>query len=156
MALRKPIVLNSGQLEQLQSEDILTPVPNSLTVINEQIDPILIGGSVYISSANSIKYAKADLIGTKDVIGICIEDIAPSGSGTIQVDGLLTLTTEQWDLATGDMGGLTPGATYFLSDVTAGRITKVPPGVDEHYVVKIGVAISTINFEILIGTPIKL
>ncbi len=152
--IRKPIVLNNGQLEQLQVEDKLAPIPHILEVINSETIPILIGATVYIDSANTIKYAKADSIVTKDVIAMCIGDIISEESGIVQVDGLLTLTIEQCDTATGDTGGLTPGSVYVLSAVTMGRITKVAPTAG--YVVKIGTAISALDFEISIGTPIKL
>ncbi len=152
--IRKPLVLSNGCLEQLQAGDTLAPVPHTLEVTNDETITILIGAVVYISSANAVKYAKADLATTKSAIAMCLGDIIATELGIIQVDGLLTLTTEQWDLATGDTGGLTPGSVYFLSAATIGRITNVPPTTG--YIVKIGTAISTVNFEISIGTPIKL
>lgn len=156
MATKKPLVITDGNLEQLQAGDNLAPVPNSLDVVNGEAFAILIGASSYIDSANTIKYANADSIDTKDAIGLCTEEIAISGSGVVQVDGLLILTTAQWDIATGDTGGLTPGAVYFLSDVTIGRITKTATTTTGHYIVKMGIAVSTTDFEIMIGTPIKL
>lgn len=156
MATKKPLVITDGNLEQLQAGDNLAPVPNSLDVANGETIAILVGASTYIDSADTIKYANADSVDTKDAIGICVAEIAISGSGTIQVDGLLTLTTAQWDIATGDTGGLTPGAVYFLSDVTHGRITKTATTTIGHYIVKMGIAVSTTDFEIMIGTSIKL
>ncbi len=152
--IRKPLILNSGNLEQLQAGDRLAPVPNTLDVINGEAASILPGGVVYISSDSTIKYAQADSILTKDAIALCISEIISSESGIVQTDGTLTLTITQWDLVTGDTGGLIPGTVYFLSETTNGRITKTAP--INGYVVKIGVAISTVNFEISIGTPIKL
>ncbi len=156
MAIRKPLVITNGNLEQLQAGDNLAPVPNTINVINGETTAILIGASIYIDSANTVKYAKADSINTKDVIGMCIDEIAISGSGIVQNDGLITLTTEQWDIVTGDTGGLIPGTIYFLSDITIGRIMKDAPITVGHYVIRVGIAVSMIDFEIMIGTPIKL
>lgn len=152
--IKKPLVLSNGHLEQLQAGDTLAPVPHTLEVTNDGTITILTGAIVYISAANAVKYAKADLAATKDAIAMCLGDIIATELGIVQVNGLLTLTTEQWDLATGDVGGLVPGSVYFLSAATRGRITNIPPITG--YVVKIGTAISTIDFEISIGTPIKL
>lgn len=37
-----------------------------------------------------------------------------------------------------------------------GRITRVPPTTVGHYVIRLGTAIDTTDFAIMIGTPVKL
>ena len=152
--IKKPIVITQGQLEQLQIGDVLAPVPNVFEAVNGESATILIGGTVYISAANTVKYAKADDEVTKNAIALCTADIDSSEIGVVQVDGRLTLTIAQWDIATGDTGGLVPGTSYFLSEAVAGRISKIAPNTG--FVAKIGIAVSTIDFEILISAPIKL
>lgn len=152
--IKKPIVITNGQLEQIQVGDVLAPIPNIFGVTNDDSVAMEVGGTVYISSANMVKYAKADSGTTKNAIAMCIKDMAVSATGIVQVDGRLTLTALEWDLVTGDTGGLTPGTPYFLSEVTAGRITKIAPTTG--FVVRMGTAISTVNFEISINAPIKL
>ncbi len=152
--IKKPLVITNGQLEQLQTGDVLASIPNTIDVINGEVSILLTGGTVYISEANTVKYAKADDEITKNVIALCVADIANSATGAIRISGRLTLTTTEWDVATGDTGGLTPGASYFLSGTTAGRITKTAP--ISGYVVRVGVAVSLVDFEISINVPIKL
>jgi hypothetical protein len=54
----------------------------------------------------------------------------------------------------GETGGLTIGAIYFLAEDTIGSIRKIAPTTG--YVLEIGRALSTIDFEIKIGLAIKL
>ncbi len=55
------------------------------------------------------------------------EQAASSYAGfTLTQVGLVTLTTAQWDARTGDTGGLTVGADYWLSSTTGG-LTKTKP-----------------------------
>ena len=152
--IKKPIVITNGQLEQLQVGDVLVHAPNTFEATNGESISILIGGTVYISGVNTIKYAKADSDATKTAIAMCTNDIVSGEDGVVQVNGRLTLTTVQWDLVTGDTGGLIPGISYFLSEITSGRISKIAPNTG--FVVKIGIAVSTIDFEISISAPIKL
>lgn len=152
--IRKPLVLNSGNLEQLQVGDRLAPVPNSIQIVNGEDYSILAGQPIVIDETNNAKYA--DAIDNKDVVAFCVEDVLSTELGTFQVDGLLPLTTAQWDNITGETGGLRPGKVYFLDNSDVGRITRVVPTTVGHYIVKLGTAINTIDFAIMIGTPIKL
>lgn len=154
MAIRKPLILNNGQLEQLQAGDRLAPVPNSIPLINGEDFTILAGQPIIINSESNAKYA--DATENKDAIALCVENVLSTVLGVFQTDGLLSLTTTQWDMITGDVGGLQPGKIYFLDDSDTGRITRVPPITVGHYVVRLGTAINTTDFAIMIGTPIKL
>ncbi len=152
--IRKPLILNSGNLEQLQAGDRLAPVPNSIQIINGEDYTISAGQPIVIDDQNEAKYANAVI--NKDVVAFCVEDVLTTISGTFQIDGILSLTTAQWDLITGEVGGLRPGKIYFLDDNDTGRIVRTPPTTPEHYVVRLGAAISTTDFAIMLGTPIKL
>ena len=52
--------------------------------------------------------------------------------------------------------GLTAGATYYLSAATAGAMTVTPPSTVGQYVVRLGKALSTTEFEIRIERPVLL
>lgn len=158
MAARKPLVLNAGTIEQLQSGDTLDAVVSEVDIIS-----LTNGGGAtanicepaYVSAANTFQLARANASGTTRPIGLVKStSIAASASGSIQTDGVFVATTTQWDAVTGGSGGLTAGSIYWLSEATAGRLTTTAPS--SGYVVKVGQALSTTDMEISIGSPIKL
>jgi hypothetical protein len=157
MALRKPLVLNGGLLEQLQSGDTLDAtlsIADEVTLTNGGGGSAPPGSPVYISAASTFQLSRANASGTAKVIGFVVAAIAAAATGAIRKDGTLSLTIEQWDTITGQTGGLTPGTDYFLSGATAGRLTTTAPSTG--WVLPVGTAISSTDFEIQIGLPIKL
>jgi hypothetical protein len=101
--------------------------------------------------------AEANAVGTTFVMGLVqATSIAGSASGNIQVNGILTLTTTQWNTAFGTASGLTPGTTYFLSATTAGLGTATAPSTTGQYVTRLGIALSTTELLINISPPILL
>lgn len=157
MALRKPLVIVSGQIQQLQSTDTLD-APQAggdvLTQTNDEVGAIVIGTPVYNDVADGIKKAKADAVGTKSIIGIVRDSsITAATAGIVQTNGVLTATTGQWDTAFGTSGGLTVGTRYFLSAATAGLGTGTAPSTVGQYVVELGIAISTT--ELLLSAPFR-
>jgi hypothetical protein len=160
MAIRKPLVLNGGQIEQLQAGDVLDAVvaqSDSVGVTNGNASPIVIGAPVYIKAADQVDLAKADAQGTVQVLGL-IKDasIASSAAGNAQTGGVLSATTAQWDAITGDVGGLTANAIYWLSASTAGKLTRTAPTTVGQFVVRVGIALSTTELKIEPEAPIKL
>lgn len=147
MSLRKPLVLNSGQIQQLQSGDTLDAVQSggdAVVQTNDEASPIVIGTPVYNDAVDGVKKAKADAVGTKSVIGLVRDTSIGAGStGAIQVSGVLTATTGQWDAAFGTTGGLAFGVRYYLSAATAGLGTVTAPSTTGQYVVELGIALST-------------
>ena len=127
MAQRKPLVMNSGQIEQLQSGDTLDAVVTEVDLIsrtNNNASPIVIGAPVYPDGNGTVDIAQADASGTVEVLGLVQEtSIAAAASGYIQTDGILTATTGQWDAVAGTTGGLTAGTVYWLDPDTAGLLT---------------------------------
>lgn len=157
MAIRKPLVITNGNLEQLQAGDNLAPIPNTLQLLNDKSVQIEAGSPICIELANIANTTKITDVNRKDAIALAINIIPPNEINTFQVDGVLTLTTTQWDIVTEETGGLIPGAVYFLSEsVTSGRISRTPPVITGNYIVRIGIAVNSTDFEIMIGTPIKL
>lgn len=160
MAARKPLVIASGQIQQIQSGDVLDAVVTEVDVIsltNNNVGAIVIGMPVYSDDADDVDKAQADAVATVEVVGL-VQDvsIAAAGSGFIQTDGVLTATTTQWDAVAGTTGGLTAGAIYYLSAATAGNLTETAPTTTGQFVLRVGKALSTTDMEISVSQPVKL
>jgi hypothetical protein len=148
MALRKPLVLVGGEIQQLQSGDTLSgPVAevDEVTLTNGDVGAHAIGDVVYIDAADDAKKAKADAAGTSKAIALATAAISAAASGSYQTNGILAGLT-----------GLTAGATYYLSAATAGAMTATAPSTVGQYVVKLGTAISTTELMIDIEPRILL
>lgn len=151
MAVKKPLVLTNGQIEQLQSGDTLAN-PNTLSRTFDSATSA--GEAVYASGAGTVELAQADAQSTIRVAGLALEDVGTGNTGNLLADGVLTLNTTQWDAVTGQTGGLTPGSNYFLSEATAGALTVNAPSTG--FVVRVGHALSDTELEIEVQQPIKL
>lgn len=126
---------------------------------NDDIVSLPAGTPVYSSGLNLIKRATADGItpGKEKVFGIVVNNsIAISATGTIQVAGILLLTTALWDAVTGQVGGLTEGATYYLDPTTPGKLTTTVPSTPTQYISIVGVAMSSTDMFINLDQPTEL
>ena len=122
---------------------------------NGEATAITIGMPVYISGADTAKKSVANSASTKEVVGLVSDvSVASAASGNIQIQGALVATTGQWDAITGQTGGLTVGARYFLDNTTAGKMTTTVPS--SGYICSIGTAQSTTKFIIGLRDPIQL
>jgi hypothetical protein len=161
MALRKPVVLINGRLTQIPAGDTLeAPVAEvdsfSLTNGSAAAAPIC-SPVVLTGTADTFVLARADASGTADTFAlVSAPSIAAAASGAVQTDGFFTATTTQWDVVTGQTGGLTPGAAYFLSATTAGRLTTTAPTATGQFCGYIGRAISSTVLEISLDRAIAL
>lgn len=160
MALRKPLVMVNGQIQQLQSGDSLDAISSEVDVVsrtNSNAGSITIGQAVYPDDNGAVDLAQADASGTVEVLGlVATPSIVSSASGSIQTDGILVATTAQWDVVTGETGGLVAGTVYYLDPSTAGSITSTAPTSSGQYVARLGMATSTTELEISIRSPILL
>lgn len=157
MAIKKPLVLNSttNKPEQLQAGDTLADNTNQYQLINGNAGSLVICTPVYISAAGTMDKARANAAGTSNCVGLVMETtVAPSASGYIAFQDIMVATTGQWDVVTGQTGGLTPGSSYFLDEATAGKLKTGTVSVG--YVQEIGIAISTTEMLINPSQPIKL
>lgn len=148
MALRKPLVLVSGQVQQLQSGDTLDAVVSETegqVYTNGDAGNHVIGEAVYLSAADTVRKAQANAAGTARAVAIATATIVNATTGTYQTSGSL-----------GGLTGLTAGAVYYLSAATPGAITVTAPSTLGQYVVEIGVATSTTELLIDIKPPILL
>jgi len=154
MAKRKPLVITNGQIERLQSGDRLD-LANSATKQNDSGNTINIATPVYVSG-NNVLPAQADAQSTVRVAGLADATTANGNPIEVVADGVFTATTGEWDAVTGQTGGLTPGADYWLSATTAGELTTTAPDADGEFVQRVGHALSATELEIEVGQPIKL
>jgi hypothetical protein len=161
MASRLPLVLNTGQIQQLQSGDVLS-VPifsggDVISLTNDNGSPILIGYPVYASAADHVNLAQANAAGTSIVIGLVKDvSIASAAAGNIQVNGVFSASTAQWDAAFGTSGGLVFNTRYYLSQTTAGRGTVTAPSTVGQLVVLLGYALSTTELLLAVSNAILL
>ena len=160
MASKKPLVITNGQIEQLQAGDTLNASVSEVDVVtktNDNAGAIVIGTPVYVKANSNVDKARANAQGTVQLLGLVAEaSVAAAASGIIQTDGVLAATTGQWDAVTGESGGLTPGAPYYLDAATAGLLTQTAPTTTAQFVVRVGLAISSTEMDITLTAPIKL
>lgn len=160
MALRKPLVMVNGRPSQLPAGDTLEAVVSEVDAFimtNGSASSVVIGTPVYVATADTFNLAQASASGTTDTFAlVSAASIAAAASGAVQTDGFFTATTTQWDVITGQTGGLTPGAAYFLSAATAGRLTITAPTAVGQFVGYVGRAISSTVFEISLDRAIAL
>lgn len=161
MALRKPLVIVAGQIQQLQAGDTLNASVTESEVISVTNGSggalaLVIGTPVYISGDDTVKKANAAALATANVIGLVADvSIADGDGGTVIVEGVLTATTAQWDAVTGGTGGLVAGTLYYL-DATAGLLTATPLTTVGQYIAPIGVALSTVALKLDVEPTILL
>lgn len=148
MALRKPLVLVNGQIQQIQAGDTLnaTIAENETQQwTNGDSGSHSIGNVVYISAADTVKKAQANAGATANPIGFATGTIANGAVGSYQTSGTLS-----------GLSSLSTGATYYLDPTTPGAMTTTAPTTAGQYVVELGVAISTTEFMIRLRPPILL
>lgn len=156
MAIVRPLTINNGQIERASASDTVLG-PDHSPVTNETGGSLVIGTPVYQTGvANEVAKAHGNAVSTAKVLGLLMQTLADAASGYALTDGRMTATTAEWDAVTGQTGGLTPGANYYLDPTTAGMLTTTAPTADGHVVAPVGQAKSTTDFEITILTTIKL
>lgn len=135
----------------LSTLSILSATGNLIGFVNGDASALSAGQAIALMSlADNIQKADADgTSGRPQCIGLMRTKSVPvSGVGEVQFSGSMILTTAQWDEVTGQAGGLTPGAPYYL-DVTPGKLTTTPPATG--VVRLVGVASSTTVMVIIVS-----
>jgi hypothetical protein len=110
------------------------------------------GSAVTVATGN-LSAALADGSGAQVCVGLLTQNWS-TGDATVCGAGPLTLTTAQWDLVTGQSGGLTPGATYYVADVDAGNITSTAPSAPGDYVTVVGYAMNATTMIVQPAAPL--
>lgn len=125
------------------------------SLTNGEASAIAIGRAVYASAAGAVKLANANASGTVNIVGLVqATSINSAAAGEVATSGVVEATTAQWDAVTGQTGGLTFGARYYLSNTTAGALTTTAP--TSGFVVLVGVALSTTKLALQLGPVVEL
>ncbi len=137
--------------------DSIEAIAGLLTQVNSNASAITIRQPVYNDGNDTVDLARANAAGTVEVLGLVhTASIGASVAGEFISNGTLIATIAQWDVVTGDSGGLTAGTVYYLDPDTAGMLTTTGPSAASKYVVRVGRAVSTTRMEISITQPILL
>ena len=116
------------------------PQPNTL---NPTVSgAVLPGTPVYTLADGTIGPAKADSGTTAYCQGLSLIPAANTERGQYRYSGPVTLTSAEWTAVLNTGTELTPGAPYYVSQATAGKLTKTLPG--SGIVCAVGVASSTL------------
>lgn len=88
------------------------------------------------------------------VIGLPAGPLARTFPGPVQHSGSISLLETQWQQVLGtSSGGLTPGATYYVSPTIAGQLTPTMPVAFQSWAVQVGIAESTTSLFLQISAP---
>ena len=156
MATRKPLVIISGQVQQLPAGDDISGAVATLTttLTNSNAGAITIGQVVYVDGAGSCDLAQANASATAKGLGLVADaSIASAASGAIQYGGILT--SADWTNVIGSTN-LTAGAEYFVDPSNAGQLTATAPTTTGQFVTYVGRAISTTALLIEVSRPVGL
>lgn len=164
MADKLPLVLGSdGKIQQMQAGDMLPSsiVPSSgggssFTVQQTPVNNMVKGAAVYQQSADQFDKAQANGSSIAVAYGLVPDGASTGTPCNVQFAGVLELTTTEWDAVTGQSGGLTATAKYYLDPLNPGQMTTTIPTTPGQYVVEMGLALSTTKFVIDIKPPILL
>lgn len=150
MALRKPLVIVAGQVQQLQAGDSIAN-PITITQTNDEAGAIVIGTPVYNDAIDGVKKAQANASLTSRVLGLVADVTVATGQpANIQTSDVMIATTAQWDAVAGTTGGLAFNVDYYLDPATAGKLTSVPTVTVGQWLVRVGRGISTTELDIRI------
>jgi hypothetical protein len=121
-----------------------------LRLTNEDGADASAGAPVFLatSAASAFHLATGTTNDAKEAIGLATQLITAGSSGDVQTNGILTLTTAQWDDITGQVGGLTIGSKYYVG---VGNLTVTPPDPVIGFVRPIGFAIATDKMLVMPG-----
>lgn len=98
--------------------------------------PVFIAGPAVVNNA----FAAGNGI-QASCIGLSLRECDAAGQSTYVTppSGPVDLSTQQWDNVTGQVGGLSVGATYYVSAVTPGKLTTVAPNGAGQFIIAVGV-----------------
>lgn len=115
-----------------------------------------VGSAVRVSTAGHVDLAQADAGAHANLIGLALQAVGGGDPVEVQTEGIITLSTGQWDAIAATTGGLAPNAYYYLSPATAGHLTATRPATVGQYIVVAGVGLSATQMELRIEPPLLL
>lgn len=109
------------------------------------------------SASGTAVPARANSVDTASVVGLAAGAGVVGNDVVCQFQGVLTLTTEEWDAITTLSGGLTPGAVYYLSPgFREGQLSSTKPTSGGDFVTQVGIALSPTDMMIQISATVGL
>lgn len=117
------------------------------TFVNADAVPLVPGMPIANFGPGAIKRGNATSTALSRILGIVTVGAGLALPATVALRGLVTLTTAQWDAVSGQVGGLTAGALYFL-DIVAGKISAAAPIALGQSVVLLGIATSPTDLDL--------
>lgn len=111
--------------------------------------PLLPPGCPVVSTLSGLAKANADASTQPGASAVGLLMFAAGGSeiGKVRLNGVHTLTTTQWDVVTGQSGGLTVGAIYYVG-TESGFLSDAPAG---SFSWPVGTAISSTQMQLAMG-----
>ena len=94
--------------------------------ITQTAHGLIVGNTIKFDGTNYIK-AQADSAANSNALGVVSAVVDVNNFTYIKSQGVVTLSTVEWDAVAGTTGGLTSGTNYFLDSATAGLITATEP-----------------------------
>lgn len=119
-------------------------------------DTLVAGELVYADVTSKWRKAKADATATARAYGFIVNGVTATFAGLALNAGQLELLTTEWDAVSGETGGLTPGVQYFLSNATAGRITKDTASLTTGFRVPVGKAVTVARMAVQVDECARL
>lgn len=146
----------------------VTPPPESASLNNSTYSALAEGGGQTLLGMSVLADLPSDTLqftrslATGATLARCLGLViksTPSGTfapATVkeQGAGIVKLTTAEWDAVTGDSGGLEISAVYYVSDVSAGHISRTKPVTSGHYVTQIGYGLSATEMQLQVMAPV--
>jgi hypothetical protein len=117
------------------------------------------GGEAFLPGTPVCKvgtsYLRAKSTGPRqNCLGLAMEASSPGEQLKIQQSGLMTMSPENWDLVTDQVGGLATTMFYYVNDVA--KLSTEAPTDFPYYLVKVGYALNNTDFLIDLDLSIKL
>jgi hypothetical protein len=159
-ALDVPLSTRASEVTQL---DVLAAIRTldtgvfsaPFTGINGDVVTMVAAMPVAMPVASLMRAVNNSGFALANVIGLVVVGAAITLPVRALAEGVLTLPTLLWDAVTGAVGGLVPGARYYLGG-TLGTLTTTAPITVGEYVTVIGSAISTTTMLVDPEPPILL
>jgi len=130
------------------------------SIIVQQTDDVLLPGNVvYTTAISRFELAIGNGYPQTRAVGLSHFATGAGSAATVQTQDIITLLTTDWDAVTGQTGGLSIGAVYYLSQTSPGMLMTTPPVADPPNVrfnSRIGIALSATKLNVLIRAPIQL
>lgn len=151
MVARLPLVLVDGVVSELPAGDTLVS-PDNVERQNNSGYAVPAGSAMFCSSGHGVNLADNSVAWKLQVMGLAVASVAVDAQMKLKTDGRVVLTASEWDVVTGQSGGLDANKVYYLG--TNGGLTDTPP--TSGWQVVVGLAISATELVLRISQPIEI